>query len=71
MLDQEEKLFLNEIFFDTNITTETLKMRERQAKNQEKKFWKTLYLFTHEHRIPSIDKDDRLIEIWLYNVAPS
>jgi hypothetical protein len=71
MLDINEKKFLKELFFDQSITKDFLKKREKESKNDEKPFWKTLYNFILTYRTIAIESDDTFIEKWLYEVAPS
>jgi hypothetical protein len=71
MLDINEKKLLKEIFLDQSIDSKELKVMENDAKIAGQTFWSKLYNFVVRYRSILIKEEDELLEMWLYEVAPS
>jgi hypothetical protein len=75
ILEKEAIEYLENIFFNQNISKEDIKQQEKNAIKDKKTFWKTLYEFVHKYRsqrlADSYKRDDQVVEKWLYLIAPS
>jgi hypothetical protein len=71
MLQINEKKLLKEIFLDQTIDSKGLKVLENDAKLSGQTFWSKLYNFVIRYRTTLIKEEDELLELWLYEVAPS